>query len=145
MHLLQQCLDLVELVLHRLQALSHADQLGAARQVHRQQIFLHQLAELLLRARRNAAGLVHHLREFRRAHQLVAEGVEPLLHLANHRLPYHGRVVALVGHVALLHSKFERLSRFGLFVPYDTVAVDRSTARRAQRRRGSSALRQSMA
>src|SRR5438128_1437954 len=35
-------------------------------------------------------------------HRLVGEGVESLLHLANHCLPDRGRVVAFVGHSALL-------------------------------------------
>src|SRR5882757_7322073 len=114
MHLLQQRLDLVELAFDRLDALGHADELGAARQIHRQQIFLHQLAELPLRARGNAAGLVHHLREFRRCHRLVGEGIESLLHLAHHRLPDHGRVVALVGHSALPPHQFRALAALPL-------------------------------
>ena len=60
MHLMQHRLDLVELAFDRLEPLGHADHLRPARQVHREQVFLHQLAELLLRAGRDAADLVHH-------------------------------------------------------------------------------------
>jgi hypothetical protein len=60
MHLVQQRLDLVELAFDRLNAFCHTDHLRPARQVHREQIFLHQLAKLLLRAGRGAADLVHH-------------------------------------------------------------------------------------
>src|SRR5215212_9962471 len=41
MHLVQHRLDLVELAFDRLQPLGHADHLRSARQVHREQVFLH--------------------------------------------------------------------------------------------------------
>src|ERR1700753_3227990 len=97
-HLLQHDLDLAELVLDVLQSLGHADHLGAARQVHVEEIFLHEIAELLLRAGGGAAGLIHRLGKLRRRHGAVGEGVEPLLHLADHGLPQCNGIAALVSH-----------------------------------------------
>src|SRR6478735_10643001 len=126
MDLVQHRLDLVELAFNALDALGHADQLRPARQVHADEIFLHQLAELLLRAGGDAADLVHHLGEFRRRHGLVGKGVEPLLHLPDHGLPDHGRIVALVGH---WRPPFgcERFATPRYYQPYHTVAAWRST------------------
>ena len=98
MDLMQQRLDLVQLPFDRLQPLGHVDHLRPARQVHADEIFLHEVAELLLRARRDPADLVHDLAEFRRRHRLIGEGVEPLLHLADHILPQCDGIVALVCH-----------------------------------------------
>ena len=96
MHLVQHRLDLVELAFDRLQPLGHADHLRPARQVHADEIFLHHIAKLLLRAGGDPADLVDDLGKFRRRHRLIGEGVEALLHLADHGLPDRGRIVALV-------------------------------------------------
>ena len=97
-HRVQHRLDLVQLAFDRLQPLGHADHLRPARQIHADEIFLHEVAELLLRARRDPADLIDDLGEFRRRHRLIGEGVEPLLHLADHVLPHRDRIVALVCH-----------------------------------------------
>ena len=57
MNLIQQRLDLVQLPFDRLQPLGHADHLRPARQVHANKIFLHEVAELLLRPRGDPADL----------------------------------------------------------------------------------------
>src|ERR1700737_3583435 len=98
MDLMQQGLDLVQLPFDRLQPLRHADHLRPARQIHADEIFFHEIAELLLRARRGPADLIDDLAEFRRRHRLIGEGIESLLHLADHVLPHRDRIVALVCH-----------------------------------------------
>ena len=65
MDLMQQRLDLVQLPFDRLQPLGHADHLRAAWQIHADEIFFHELGELLLRARRNPADLIDNFAEFR--------------------------------------------------------------------------------
>jgi len=95
---MQHRLDLAELPFDRLQPLGHADHLRPARQIHRQEIFLHELAELLLGAGRGTTDLIDHLAELRRGHRLIGEGVKSLLHLADHVLPQRDRIVALVCH-----------------------------------------------
>src|SRR5579871_5261998 len=97
-HLNQQRLDLVQLAFDRLQSLGHADHLRAARHVHADEIFFHEIAELFLRACRGTAGLVHGLAEFRRCHRAIGEGIESLLHLPDHLLPECDRIAALLGH-----------------------------------------------
>ena len=98
MDLMQQRLDLVQLPFDRLQPLGHVDHLRPARQVHADEIFLHEVAELLLRARRDPAHLIDDLAEFRRSHRPIGEGIESLLHLPDHGLPHRDRIVALVCH-----------------------------------------------
>ncbi len=107
------------------------------------EIFFHHLAELLLRARSGSAGLVHHLGEFRRRHRLVGEGIESLLHFADHRLPDAAGSLPLSA-IGALPVGYERLPRFACFGPYHTVAAGRSTARSAMRRKPS-AMRQTVA
>ena len=46
----------------------------------------------------DAADLIDDLGKFRRRHRLIGEGVESLLHLADHVLPHRDRIVALVCH-----------------------------------------------
>src|SRR5438309_5681877 len=99
-------------------------------------MLLYQSAVLLLRTRRNGAGLVQRFEKFRRRNRLIREGVESLLHLADHGLPQHDRVVAFVGHRRPPASITGLVPR--RLPSYDTVAAGRSTARRPfgrQRRR----------
>jgi len=98
LYLMQHRLDLVELAFDRLQPLRHADHLGPARQVHGEKIFLHEFAELFLRAGRRATHLVDDLAELRGSHRLIGEGIKSLLHFADHVLPQRDRIVALVCH-----------------------------------------------
>src|SRR5262249_57770948 len=55
-------------------------------------------ANLLRPPRRNPAGLIHDFGKLGRGHRLVGEGVESLLHLADHLLPQRERIAAFVGH-----------------------------------------------
>ena len=60
-----------------LQALGHADHLRPARQIQAEEVFLHEIAELLLRPRGSAAGLVHDLLNSGDAIALVANELKP--------------------------------------------------------------------
>src|SRR5213078_2646770 len=80
------------------EAMNRAGGVAAGAQKQFGDLMVHEIAELLLSTRSNAAGPVHGLRKFGRLHRLVGEGVEALLHLANHLLPQGDRIGDLVGH-----------------------------------------------
>src|SRR5258708_36800266 len=82
---------------------------------------------MFLRARADATDLIHRLAELRRFHRTIGEGVESLLHLADHGLPDRNGIVALVCHGAL-HRATTAFLRSACFSPYHTVAMARSTS-----------------
>jgi hypothetical protein len=75
-HRVQHRLDLVQLTFDR-HSRSAIETICAGSAGSCRRDILHEIAELLLRARRDPADLIDDLGKFRRRHRLIGEGVEP--------------------------------------------------------------------